>query len=124
MRHAHLPEKFTRIGLDEEGREYIQCTRTGDVLVQTGDGEWGHFASAREWRARTAAQLYPELIYLQRALKRVGSHEEIEDQLRVLGEALVLLRGLESSIHERIRSLEAERAGGRIDAAGTPEHAR
>jgi hypothetical protein len=124
MRYAHLPEKFTRIGLDEEGREYIQCTRTGDVLVQTGDGEWAHFASAREWRARTAAQLYPELIYLQRALKRVGSHEEIEDQMRVLGEAMVLLRGLESSIQDRLRALEAERAAARDGSARAPEPAR
>lgn len=110
MRHSSLPEKFTRIGVDEEGREYIQCTRTGDVLVQTGPDTWSHFASAGEWRARTAAQLYPELIYLQRTLKHVGSCEEIEDQVRALHEALALLHGLESNVRDRIAQLEAERA--------------
>jgi hypothetical protein len=105
MRHATLPEKFTRIGFDEDGREYIQCTRTGDVLVQTGPEEWSHFASVDEWRAKTAAQLYPELIYLQRALKRVGSHEEVEDQVRELREALSLARALTDTIRDRIESL-------------------
>ena len=52
MRHLRLPEAFTLIGTDEEGKEYIQCTRTGDVLVQTGPEEWAHFASAREWRSK------------------------------------------------------------------------
>jgi hypothetical protein len=107
MRHNGLPEKFTRIGFDEDGREYIQCTRTGDVLVQTGAEEWSHFASAREWRRKTAAQLYPELIYLQRALKRVGSHEEVEEQIRVLREALSLAEGLRATIEERIEVLGA-----------------
>jgi hypothetical protein len=105
MRHKGLPDKFTRIGFDEDGREYIQCTRTGDVLVQTGDDEWSHFASSREWRRKTAAQLYPELIYLQRALKRVGSHEEVEEQIRVLREALSLAEGLRETIDSRIRAL-------------------
>jgi hypothetical protein len=107
MRHNGLPEKFTRIGFDEDGREYIQCTRTGDVLVQTGDDEWSHFASSREWRGKTAAQLYPELIYLQRALKRVGSHEEVEEQVRVLGEALSLAEGLRATISDRIEVLRS-----------------
>lgn len=107
MRHNGLPEKFTRIGFDEDGREYIQCTRTGDVLVQTGEEEWAHFASAREWRRKTAAQLYPELIYLQRALKRVGSHEDVEDQVRVLREALSLADGLRGTINDRIEVLMA-----------------
>lgn len=110
MRHARLPAAFTRIGLDREGREYIQCTRTGDVLVQTGPEEWCHFASAREWRAKTAAQLYPELIHLQRALKRVGAVEEIEDQVVVLQEALQLTDRLAANVRERILRLERERA--------------
>lgn len=105
MKHNGLPEKFTRIGFDEDGREYIQCTRTGNVLVQTGADEWSHFASAREWRGKTAAQLYPELIYLQRALKRVGSHEDVEDQVRVLREALSLAEGLRETIDRRISVL-------------------
>lgn len=111
MRRTHLPEQFTSLGTDEEGREYVQCTRTGDVLVQTGPDEWSHFATADEWRAKTAAQLYPELIYLQRALKRVGLYEEIEDQVRALREAEVLLDGLKSNIRERIATLQAERSG-------------
>lgn len=109
MKHARLPEQFTSIGKDEEGREYVQCIRTGDVLVQVGEGDWIHFASAREWRNKTAAQLYPELIYLQRALKRVGTHEEIEEQIRVLREADALLSGLQGNIRERINHLEQER---------------
>lgn len=113
MRRAHLPEQFTSLGTDEEGREYVQCTRTGDVLVQTGPDEWSHFADAAEWRAKTAAQLYPELIYLQRALKRVGAYEEIEDQIRALREAEVLLEGLRVNIRERAGALEAERASTR-----------
>ena len=113
MRRAHLPEQFTSLGTDEEGREYVQCTRTGDVLVQTGPDEWSHFADAAEWRAKTAAQLYPELIYLQRALKRVGAHEEIEDQIQALREAEVLLEGLRGNIRERIGQLETERASSR-----------
>lgn len=114
MRRAHLPEQFTSLGVDEDGREYVQCTRTGDVLVQTGTDEWSHFADAEEWRAKTAAQLYPELIYLQRALKRVGAYEEIEDQIRALREAEVLLDGLRSNIRDRIGALQAERASGRV----------
>lgn len=109
MRRAHLPEQFTSLGMDEDGREYVQCTRTGDVLVQTGPDEWSHFASAAEWRAKTAAQLYPELIYLQRALKRVGAYEEIEDQVRALNEAEALLDGLKANIRERVAGLQAER---------------
>lgn len=109
MKHTRLPEQFTSLGMDEEGREYVQCTRTGDVLVQTGPETWAHFASAQEWRSKTAAQLYPELIYLQRALKRVGAHEEIEEQLRVLREAEALLQGLQENIRERMGRLEGER---------------
>lgn len=111
MRRTHLPDQFTSLGTDEDGREYVQCTRTGDVLIQTGPDEWSHFADAAEWRAKTAAQLYPELIYLQRALKRVGAHEEIEDQIQALREAGVLLEGLRENIVERISALEAEKAG-------------
>lgn len=106
--HHRLPEKFTRIGVDEDGKEYIQCTRTGDVLVQTGPSEWGHFASAREWHRKTAAKLYPELLHLQRALKRVGSHEEIEEQIGVMREALVLLDGLRANVQQRVQRLEGE----------------
>lgn len=106
MRHVRLPEAFTLLGMDEEGREYIQCTRTGDVLVQTGPEEWSHFASAREWRAKTAPLLYPELVFLQRALKRVGENEHIEDQAGVLREALAMLGGLEANLRERLAELE------------------
>lgn len=111
MRHHRLPEAFTLIGTDEEGKEYIQCTRTGDVLVQTGPEDWMHFANAREWRSKTAARLYPELIFLQRALKRVGTHEDIEEQLRVMREAQTLLQGLDANIRNRISELEAEQSG-------------
>lgn len=111
MRHLRLPATFTLIGTDEEGKEYIQCTRTGDVLVQIGPEDWTHFASSREWRSKTAARLYPELIFLQRALKRVGTHEEIEDQLRVMREAQALLGGLQANVGSRIAHLEAELAG-------------
>src|SRR5680860_1656768 len=107
MKNESLPEKFTRIGIDEEGREYIQCTRTGDVLVQTAKSGWSHFATTEQWRSKTAAQLYPELIYLQRALKRVGTHEDPDEQIRVLREARVLLDGLGENIDERIRRFEA-----------------
>jgi hypothetical protein len=110
MRHARLPEQFTSLGFDGQGREYVQCTRTGDVLVQTGPDEWGHFADADEWRAKTAALLYPELIHLQRALKEVGRHEEIEGQIRALREAETLLDVLRGTILGRISALEAERA--------------
>lgn len=109
MRHVRLPEAFTLIGVDEEGREYIQCTRTGDVLVQTGPDEWMHFASEREWRVKTAALLYPELVHLNRALKRVGAHEEIEEQIRAMHEALALTEELQANIRDRITALEAER---------------
>lgn len=119
MRRTHLPDQFTSLGKDEDGREYVQCTRTGDVLVQTGADEWSHFADAAEWRAKTAAQLYPELIYLQRALKRVGAYEEIEDQIRALREAGALLDGLKENIGDRIRALEAERVSVRAAAAGS-----
>jgi hypothetical protein len=111
MRHMRLPPAFTLIGTDEDGKEYIQCTRTGDVLVQTGPDEWMHYASSREWKARTAARLYPELIFLQRALKRVGTHEQIEDQLQVMHEAQALLQGLDSNIRNRINELQAEQVG-------------
>ena len=111
MRHHRLPEAFTLIGTDEEGKEYIQCTRTGDVLVQTGPEDWTHFASAREWRSKTAARLYPELIFLQRALKRVGTHEAIEEQLQVMREAQTLLQGLDANIRNRMAELEAEQSG-------------
>ncbi|HET7273697.1 MAG TPA: hypothetical protein VFI91_00865 [Longimicrobiaceae bacterium] len=106
MKHERLPDKFTRIGLDDEGREYIQCTRTGDVLVQTAQSGWSHFATIDQWRSRTAAQLYPELIYLKRTLKRVGTQEDVEDQLQLLREARVLLDGLGKNIDERIRRFE------------------
>jgi hypothetical protein len=111
MRHLRLPAAFTLIGNDEEGKEYIQCTRTGDVLVQTGPEDWTHFASSREWRSKTAARLYPELIFLQRALKRVGTHEQIEEQLRVLREAEALLNGLQANLRSRTEEFEAELAG-------------
>jgi hypothetical protein len=111
MHHLRLPDTFTLIGTDDEGKEYVQCTRTGNVLVQTGPDEWTHFATAREWRSKTAARLYPELIFLQRALKRVGMHEEIEDQIRVLREAQALLTGLDGNIRQRIEGLERERMG-------------
>ena len=111
MRHLRLPPDFTLIGTDEDGKEYIQCTRTGDVLVQTGPDGWAHFASAREWRSKTAARLYPELIFVQRALKRVGTHEQIEDQLRVMQEVETLLEGLGGNVRSRIAELEAERSG-------------
>lgn len=106
MRHLRLPAAFTLIGTDEEGKEYVQCTRTGDVLVQTGPEEWTHFASAREWRRKTAARLYPELIFLQRAIKRIGAHEQIEDQLRVMREARALLAGLEANLGARMAEFE------------------
>lgn len=111
MRHLRLPDAFTLIGTDEEGKEYIQCTRTGDVLVQIGPEEWTHFAHAREWRAKTAARLYPELIFLQRALKRVGAHEDIDEQLGVMREAQTLLEGLNANLQSRIEEFEAERNG-------------
>lgn len=111
MRHQRLPAAFTLIGTDEEGKEYIQCTRTGDVLVQTGPEEWAHFASAREWRAKTAARLYPELTFLLRALKRIGTHEQIEDQLRVMREAQALLAGLEANLRNRAAEFEVELSG-------------
>jgi hypothetical protein len=110
VRHIHIPETFTFLGLDGDGREYIQCTRTGDVLVQSGPEQWSHFASAEEWRARTAAILYPELIHIQRTLKSVGLHEEKEDQLRLLREALALVDGLKSNLSHRIEQIEADRA--------------
>lgn len=111
MRHVRLPPAFTLLGIDGEGKEYIQCTRTGDVLVQTGPEEWSHFAGAREWRSKTAARLYPELTYLQRTLKRVGSHEQIEDQLSVIREAQALLSGLQAKLGTRTLQLEAELSG-------------
>lgn len=111
MRHEHLPHKFTRIGMAEDGKEYIQCVRTGDVLVQSDESAWSHFASTREWRARVAAQLYPELIHLQRTLKEVGNHEEVEEQLRVLRRALTVADELKANINRRIERLEALRTG-------------
>jgi hypothetical protein len=108
MRHQRLPPAFTLIGTDEEGKEYIQCTRTGDVLVQIGPEDWTHFATGREWRAKTAARLYPELIFLQRTLKRIGAQEQIEDQLRVMREAEALLNGLQANLNSRIAEFEAE----------------
>jgi hypothetical protein len=106
MRHEHLPHKFTRIGLGEDGKEYIQCTRTGDVLVQTDSNAWGQYAGPREWRSRVAAQLYPELIHLQRTLKEVGNHEEVEEQLRVLRRAIEISSELRANIERRIARLE------------------
>lgn len=112
MRHAHLPESFTRLGPGDDGREYIQCTRTGDVLVQTDSDAWTHFASAREWRSRTAARLYPELIHLQRALKAVGSHEDVEGQLGALEDARAQLERLSENVRRRAELLE--RRGARL----------
>jgi hypothetical protein len=108
MRYANLPEKFTRLGAGTDGREYIQCTQTGDVLVQSGESEWMHFANAHEWRARTAAQLYPELIYLQRTLKRVGQLEDVEEQRRTFDDALRLLDRLKANIEGRAAVLDSE----------------
>jgi hypothetical protein len=107
MKHRGLPEKFTRLGTGQDGREYIQCTRTGDVLVRTGDADWSHFASAGEWRSHTAPQLYPALVHLNRALKDVGSHEQVEDQLGALREAVALLEELTASLQDRMAELEA-----------------
>lgn len=109
MRHPKLPEKFTRLGVGTDGREYIQCTRTGDVLVQTGENEWGHFAGADEWRSRTAPELYPPLVHLQRALKEVGRHEDVERQVEALHSAIALLGGLEETLRRRIEELESGR---------------
>ena len=109
MRRAHLPEQFTSLGTDEEGREYVQCTRTGDVLVQTGPNDWSHFANADEWRSKTAAQLYPQLVHLRRALKQVGRFEEVEKQVQTLQEAHDLLAELNETVQERIRQLQAAR---------------
>ncbi len=105
MKPNGLPEKFTRIGFGSDGKEYIQCTRTGDVLVQAGDADWVHFASADEWRSKTAAQLYPQLIHLNRALKEVGEHEDAAKQVQVLQEAIALLGGLSGTVRQRIRQL-------------------
>lgn len=116
MRHADLPERFTRLGPGTDGREYIQCTQTGDVLVQTDADVWSHFASAHEWRARTAAQLYPELIYLQRTLKRVGQLEHAEEQRRALNDALRLLGELERNVRGRIAALDEAGAAARQTA--------
>lgn len=107
MKTNGLPDKFTRIGFGPDGKEYIQCTRTGDVLVQAGDADWVHFASADEWRSKTAAQLYPQLTHLQRALKGVGEHEYTAEQVQVLQEAITLLDELSATVRERIRQLEA-----------------
>src|SRR5690606_2500644 len=120
--HLRLPPAFTLIGTDEEGKEYIQCTRTGDVLVQIGPEDWTHFASAREWRAKTAARLYPELTYLQRALKRVGAHEQIEDRLGVLRAAQALRGGLQANVSSRVADLEAELPGVARQPAGRTAH--
>ncbi len=112
MRHEGLPAKFTHLCAGTDGREYIQCTRSGDLLVRTGPVKWGHFASAREWRARRAARLYPELIHLQRALKEVGSHEEVEGQIGALREARALLGALDENLPTRIGRLEGAPAAG------------
>jgi hypothetical protein len=111
MRHLRLPPAFTLIGTDEEGKEYIQCTRTGDVLVQTGPEEWAHFAHSREWRSKTAARLYPDMVFLQRALKRIGTHEQIEDQLSVMREAQALIASLAENLRTRTAEMEAELSG-------------
>jgi hypothetical protein len=108
MKHRGLPEKFTRLGTGVDGRSYIQCTRTGDVLVQTGDDEWGHFAAADEWRARTAPVLYPELVHLTRTLKEVGRHEDAEAQAEALRAAISLLAELNGRLEGRIAELEAD----------------
>jgi hypothetical protein len=107
MKDRGLPEKFTRLGTGQDGREYIQCTRTGDVLVRTGDADWSHFASEAEWRSHTAPQLYPALVHLNRALKEVGRHEEVEEQTAALRAARSLLAELEDSIQARIAELES-----------------
>jgi hypothetical protein len=106
MKHRGLPEKFTRLGTGQDGREYIQCTRTGDVLVRTGDADWSHFAAEDEWRSHTAPQLYPALVLLNRALKDVGRHEQVEEQTADLRRAVALLRELEDTIESRIAELE------------------
>jgi hypothetical protein len=106
MKDQGLPEKFTRLGTGQDGREYIQCTRTGDVLVRTGDADWSHFAAADEWRSHTAPQLWPALVHLTRALKEVGRHEHVEQQTESLREALSLLSELEDGIRSRIGELE------------------
>lgn len=116
MRHQGLPEKFTRLGVGEDGREYIQCTRTGDVLVQTGDDQWSHFALADEWRSRTAPEMYPALIHLQRALKEVGRHEEVERQVAALEEALQLLGELEGNIRAQMAVIREARVGAGVGA--------
>lgn len=110
MKTSGLPDKFTRIGFGPDGKEYIQCTRTGDVLVQVGDADWVHFASADEWRSKTAAQLYPQLIHLNRALKEVGEHEDVARQVQVLQEAILLLDGLSGAVQQRIRQLQVDPA--------------
>jgi hypothetical protein len=110
MKHRGLPEKFTRLGFGIDGRAYIQCTRTGDVLVQTGDEDWGHFADADEWRARTAPVLYPELVHLTRTLKEVGRHEDVDEQADALRAAITLLSELQDRLAGRIAELEASTA--------------
>jgi hypothetical protein len=106
MKHRELPEKFTRLGTGQDGREYIQCTRTGDVLVRTGDADWSHFAADDEWRSRTAPQLYPALVHLNRALKDVGRHEQVEQQIGSLREAVALLEELKGTLKARMAELE------------------
>jgi hypothetical protein len=107
MKHHGLPEKFTRLGVGVDGREYVQCTRTGDVLVQTGDDEWGHFAYADEWRDKTGPALYPQLVHLTRTLKEVGRREEVETQVEALRAAIALLGELEGTLRNRIVELES-----------------
>lgn len=107
MKPNGLPEKFTRIGFGADGKEYIQCTRTGDVLVQAGEADWIHFANADEWRSKTAAELYPQLIHLQRTLKEVGRHEETHEQVEALHSAMKLLDELRGTVQERIRQLQS-----------------
>lgn len=115
MRHG-LPEQFTRLGRGIDGREYIQCTRTGDVLVQTDADGWSHYADADEWRERTAAQLYPELIHLQRALKAVGRHMEAATQAEELRAALALTEQLAANVRRRLAALEEEPAAAPVGA--------
>lgn len=107
MKHRGLPEKFTRLGTGADGREYVQCTRTGDVLVRIGADEWGHFAADGEWRARTAPQLYPAIVHLTRTLKDVGRQEEVERQTALLDQALALTAELRATLLSRREELAA-----------------
>lgn len=108
MRHTELPESFTRLGRGADGRAYVQCTRTGDVLVQTDENAWSHFASRDEWHDLTEPALYPEIVHLRRTLKEVGRREEVEGQAEAIREALGLLGALEDRLRARKEELAAD----------------